>query len=49
MINFLLIMLLNSAQKFAYYVKYYAHDYFNMPQFVYDFIILMTSQSSIAS
>ena len=34
MLNFLPIMLLNNAQKFAYY----AHDYCDYAQFVYDFI-----------
>ena len=47
MINFLLMMLLSNTQKCAYYAQYCAHDYFNMPQFVYNFIILITSQSSI--
>ena len=29
MLNFLPIMLLNNAQKFAYYAQYCAHDYCN--------------------
>ena len=29
MLNFLPIMLLSSAKKFAYYAQYYAHDYCN--------------------
>ena len=29
MLNFLPIMLLSSAQNFAYYAQYYAHDYCN--------------------
>ena len=29
MLNFLPIMLLSNAQKFAYYAQYYAHDYCN--------------------
>ena len=39
MLNFLPNMLLNNDQKFAYYAQYYAHDYYNMSQFVYNFII----------
>ena len=43
MLNFLLIMLLSNDQKFAYYTQYYMlMTTAIMPQFVYDFIILMT-------
>ena len=36
--TFYLYMLLSNAQKFAYHAQYYAHDYCNYAQFVYDFI-----------
>ena len=42
MLNFLPIMLLSDAQKFAYYAQYYAMTTVIMPKFAYDFIILMT-------
>ena len=38
MLNFLPIMLLSNAQKFAYHAQYYAHDYCNYAAVVYDFI-----------
>ena len=40
MLNFLPIMLLSKAQKFAYYAQYYAHDYCNyVTVYIYSFLM----------